>query len=96
MYFDIEESGKRIKELRLSHGMTQEELSKQLNVGVRYLRRIEKGICGGSIDLLIDISELFHVSLDYLILGNRLQTDKIRQEIHTITNRLNWLENQIR
>lgn len=96
MYFDIEESGKRIKELRLSHGMTQEELSKQLNVGVRYLRRIEKGICGGSIDLLIDISELFHVSLDYLILGNCLQTDKIRQEIHTMAERLIWLENQIR
>lgn len=96
MYFDIEASGKRINKLRLKNGMTQEELSGRLHISERYLRRLEKGACGGSIDLLVDIAELFHVSLDYLILGKCLQSDQIRHEIHRMAEQLLCLEQQIK
>lgn len=37
MYYDLVESGKRIKALRKEHGLTQEQLAEQLGVG-RYKR----------------------------------------------------------
>lgn len=69
MYYNMEESGKRIQQLRIQHTYTQEEFAEALNIGRSFLSRIEAGKKGCSIDLLIQLSELFNVSLDYIIVG---------------------------
>ena len=69
MYYDTCESGKRIQELRKSHGLTQERFAEDLNISYDHLRKIESGQRGCSVDLLIAISTAFDVSLDYLVLG---------------------------
>ena len=70
MNYDVNESGLRIQQLRIQHGYSQEKFAKLLNVDRSYLSRIESGKNGCSVDLLIQLSRLFNVSLDYIVLGH--------------------------
>lgn len=69
MKYDLAETGKRIREVRKMNGLTQEEFSEKLYMTVSHIGKIEQGIRGASIELLVDISCQFNVSLDYLVLG---------------------------
>ncbi|MFE8646169.1 helix-turn-helix domain-containing protein [Sphingomonas sp. NCPPB 2930] len=59
--------GKRIKELRLKHGLTQEELSERSGLFRTYMSRIESGLANPTLTILyriagafaIDVRELF-------------------------------------
>lgn len=66
MYYDQKESGKRIAALRKEKGMTQEQLAEKLNISTSTLGKIERGIQGFSIDLLIEIGIFFGISTDYI------------------------------
>lgn len=61
MYYDIVNSGERIKELRAVRRMTRQQLAEQIGLSVDALR--EAGVNGAKIDTLISIAELFHISL---------------------------------
>lgn len=63
MYYDIVNSGERIKELRAARRMTRQQLAEQIGLSVDVLREIEAGVNGAKIDTLISIAELFHISL---------------------------------
>lgn len=63
MYYDIVNSGERIKELRAARRMTRQQLAEQIGLSVDALREIEAGVNGAKIDTLISIAELFHISL---------------------------------
>lgn len=76
MSYDMKESGERIRQLRIENSLTQEKVASMLNIDRSFYNRIESGKKGCSIDLLVQLSDLFHVSLDYLILG-RYSTDLI-------------------
>ena len=69
MYYDIVNSGERIKELRAARRMTRQQLAEQIGLSVDALRKIEAGVNGAKIDTLISIAELFHITLDYLVCG---------------------------
>lgn len=71
MYFDQVAFGKRIKELRMGKGLSQEAAAEQLNVSGHHYSSIERGVRGCSLDLLIDLATFFNVSTDYLLLGKR-------------------------
>ena len=80
MIYDIKQSGLRIRQLRLKSGFTQEKIAEALGVDRSFYSRIESGKKGCSVDLLIQFSELYHVSLDYLILrtAKRLALERYR------------------
>ena len=67
MYYDLVESGKRIKALRKKHGLTQEQLAEQLGVAANTIARIETGNRGISIDLAIELVVRFDTTLDYIL-----------------------------
>ena len=69
MYYDLVESGKRIKALRKKNGLTQETLAEQLGIAVNTVARIEIGNRGISIDLAIELAVRFNTTLDYIFLG---------------------------
>ncbi len=69
MYYNLVESGKRIKSLRKKHGLTQEELAEQLGVAVNTISRIEVGVRGISVDLAIELVVRFDTTLDYIFVG---------------------------
>lgn len=84
MYYDMKASGERIHQLRISRKMTQERLSEALNITEGHLRKLEMGISGGSIDMLVDLSVYFNVSLDYLILGKIEAPNYVKSEIERV------------
>lgn len=84
MTFDMKACGARVRELRMKNGLTQETLAEDLNITDVHLRRIESGVRGGSIELLIEFADYFHVSLDYLILGRGGRIDEAKEELTAI------------
>ena len=69
MNYDMKQSGERIRQLRIRNGFTQEKIANVLNINQSYYGRIETGKRGCPVELFIQLSDLFDVSLDYLILG---------------------------
>ena len=83
MFYDMKQSGVRIQQLRTQNGYTQEEFSKILNIDRSNLSRIESGKRSCSLELLVQLSGLFDVTLDYLILGQgEASTSKAYDHTH--------------
>lgn len=59
--------GDRIRELRISHSLSQVELAKQLHVSKQTISNWENNNVPPSIDTLIRIASFFDVSTDYLL-----------------------------
>lgn len=59
--------GQRIKSLRKSNNLTQQELGKLLNVTKVSVCCYERGTRVPALDTLLDLSDIFHVSLDYFV-----------------------------
>lgn len=98
MHFNQVEFGSRLKQARRECGFTQERLADELNISTDHLGKLELGRRGVSIDLLIDISNVLHVSLDYLIKGtvhDPFRMKRMIKQIHTILDQIECLpENQ--
>lgn len=75
MSYDMKECGKRIQQLRIQQGYTQEKLAQEVNVDRSFMSLIESGKRGCSIDLLVQLSCLLNISLDYLVLGQEHNHD---------------------
>lgn len=71
MIYDIQRSGKQIRQLRIRSGYTQERLAEKLNIDRSLISHIEAGKRGCSVDLLVRFSEFFNVSLDQLVLDKK-------------------------
>jgi len=69
MGYNMKKSGERIRQLRIQHKFTQGMVAETLNIDRSFYSRIEAGKYGCSVDLFVQLSNLFGVSLDYLILG---------------------------
>lgn len=69
VYYDTKQSGERIRRLRKQNGYTQETLAEKLGISEDAIYRIENGKSGVRVDLLLQLSDILHTSLDYLITG---------------------------
>ena len=69
MYYNLEESGKRIKKLRNIKGMKQEEIAELVGIVQSTYARIESGKKGASIDTLVALAEVLETTLDFIVLG---------------------------
>ena len=61
MSFDPNAIGNRIFTLRTNAKLSQEKLAEKLGVSHRHLGNLERGSSNGSVKILIDIAEYFHV-----------------------------------
>ncbi len=69
MTVDAKAIGQRIKTLRKENKMTQQQLADKLGVSLNHVSKIEPGMKVPSVDLFLALSEVFNVSLDFLIKG---------------------------
>lgn len=60
----------RITLLRKSKGLNQSQLAKKLHVSPSTIGMYEQGRRTPNIDILIQMSKIFNVSLDYLLTGS--------------------------
>ena len=101
MAYDIQQSRERIRQFRIQGGYTQEKLAGVLNIDRSLLSHIEAGKRGCSVDLLIQLSRFFDVSLDMLVLGeNRsvpgeVERNQLKMDIAELTNRLETFKKKL-
>ena len=99
MNYDTKRSGAYIQNLRIQNGYTQGQLAKMMNMDRSHLSRIESGSKGCSVDLFIQLSEFFHVSIDSLIFGmerdDALKNEskaQLKKEIAILIDRLTMFQ----
>ena len=76
---DIKSLGPRLVEYRKKHNFTQKDIANKLNVSSQLVSKWEKSQTVPSVEYLVELSELFGVSLDELVL-NRVHKHKAIKE----------------
>lgn len=71
MTYDMTSCGNRIKALRKKNGWTQMEFAEMLEMSHSNLRKLENGYQGISIESLMAMRELFQVSIDFILTGEK-------------------------
>ena len=66
---------KNITELRKQHGMTQLQLAEKLNYSDKAVSKWERGESVPDVAVLVEIAELFSVTLDYLVKDEHTEAD---------------------
>lgn len=61
--------GSNIKTLRLSKGMTQEQMAEKLDHSVNFVSLIELGKSGMSVTTILDLCNILDVDVNYLFKG---------------------------
>lgn len=69
-----------IRKLRLERNMSQKQLAKVIGTSQQTISRIENDVMSSPVDLLVNIADLFDVSVDYL-LGRKVRM-KSKAEKH--------------
>ena len=69
MYYNIIESGQRIRKIRVARNITRLQLAEGTGISVDAMRKIETGTNGAKIDTLVSMADYLCVSLDYLVCG---------------------------
>ena len=89
MIYDMEASGKRLKELRKQAGKTQEQEAEAVGLEPGTISRIERGAKGMSIDSLLMFSEIYGVSTDYILKGDKTVTtpDALLEELGALVQK---------
>lgn len=75
--------GSRIAAVRRAHNVTQETLANQLDVSPKHISHVENSTSCLSLKNLVTFCNLYHCSLDYLVLGKTGNDtlDKLSPEI---------------
>ena len=84
--------GYRIRQLRIKKGDTQNKIAEQLSVSPQHYGTLERGVNPCSLDNLIKICNIYHVSISDLI-GDLIMEGKEKQtsEMEKITSMINNL-----
>jgi len=61
--------GERIEKLRHEHNLSRRQFGKIIGISEQYLRLVEKGTRGLSVDSIVRICNRMNASADYLLLG---------------------------
>lgn len=88
--------GARIREMRLRHSLTQEELANQIHTSNSNIAKIEAGVSSPSFDLLIELRNFFNIPIDYLLLGADELPSDLLSSLHIAIKALTKLEKKVR
>lgn len=84
----------KLLNLRKAHNLTQEQLAEQLNVSRQSISKWESGQCIPDADKLKLLSDIFNVSIDFLLKPSEL--DALTLKAESLENQQRNLENTIR
>jgi len=62
--------GERLRNRRNELGFTQESISEQIGISLRYYQMIERGERKASLETIIGLSKVLRISVDYLLFGD--------------------------
>jgi len=84
--------GQRLKRLRQERDWSQQQLANKLEVHQKQISGYERGIHLPSAELLVRISELFDVSLDYLVMDRNEEKERFPIADRELLQRLQELD----
>ena len=93
--FNMKDFGIRLRKLRQACGMTQEEFCDVIGISDTHYRKIEAGSRTGSLELIVEMAEYFHVSLDYLLLGEIESNSKAKRDILAVIESLTKIAREL-
>ncbi len=73
--------GERIKSLRISKKMKQEELAKKINISKSAIGMYERNEREPSFEILERLSQFFEVSIDFLLTGTQQGKDEKNENL---------------
>lgn len=80
--------GKRFKELREIHNLTQEQLAEKLGIEAQQISRIETGRCFTTLENLKKIATLYNISIqDIFNFEHFMSKDKLIENIVDMLNK---------
>lgn len=84
MKFDKETIGKKIRQIRLEHDLSQEELSEKIEISPRHMCTIENGKSFPSIETFIKIAKVLDIDINQFFNLSINNTDYLREEIYNL------------
>lgn len=94
MGINDKEIGQRMRARRIELGLSVTRVAMELNFTVEHYRMLETGARKQTLATVTAFSELYHVSMDYLIHGYS-NDDQIQSALRTIISLLTNIYNQI-
>lgn len=93
-FMDCKEMGSRIKKARLNQNLTQEQLAELLDMSVSYVSLIERGSRNATVETLLNIADVLHVSVASLLQDSTdLDRDEEQNNIwYELTKNRTWEE----
>lgn len=89
----------RLRELRNKSGLTQNEIATKLGVSGQTILNWENGIYEPKINQLIQLADLFNVTVDYLIerKNNEMTVDAICKELEKLSKEkiINFIKEEL-
>ena len=76
---DMEKMGAFLQELRREQGLTQEQLGEKLHISSKTISRWETGAYMPPVEMLLALSELYGLSINELVAGERLSPEALPQ-----------------
>ena len=87
----MEKFGKRIHDLRIDNDMSIKDLADKIGISTRTLARYEEGKNEPTLSVLVKLSQIFNVSIDYIAGTKQFElTDfkEIREDIQNLDRTL--------
>lgn len=81
------EISERLKQARITCGMTQEQVTERVMVSRVTLSHWENGKTLPDIASLISLSDIYQISLDELLKGDPKMTEKVKKDANDLNNR---------
>lgn len=90
------EVGSKIKQLRISKNLTQDQLANRLSVTKSVISAYENGLRFPSLEVLIQLSYVFNVTTDYLLGVNKKRIVEVSDLSESQIELLNKLIEELR
>lgn len=84
MNLDKEIIGKKIRQIRIERGFSQEELSEKIDISPRHMCTIENGKSFPSIETFVKISEILDIDINDFFNLTPENNDVLRAEIYNL------------
>ena len=84
MSLDKEILGKKIKQIRIEKGISQEKLSEKIDISPRQMCTIENGNSFPSIETFIKIAEILEININDFFNLTPETNDKLRRDIYNL------------
>lgn len=72
---DYTEIGQKIRQSRIAHSYSQEQLAELTGISTAFLGHIERGTRAMSLETLVSLCSVLNISIDYLLLDEIPETD---------------------